>query len=165
MGKLSSQVKAQIESDLDRAYNEFIKFIYFELSDEITSPAYTGFFASSWKVSTSRPMPVERVEDFSPWNELKKAKSSLKSRELAKSIPPFISPRFSNLPQVRFRETVYIGNTVEYAKYALQRPNQIVPLVTKAKVAAKAFFGTTSAGSLKVMTTGNERGTRDRRIL
>ena len=48
MGKLSRQVKAQIESDLDRAYNEFIKFIYFELSDEITSPAYTGFFASSW---------------------------------------------------------------------------------------------------------------------
>ena len=80
MGKLSSQVKAEIESDLDKAYNEFIKFIYFELSDEITSPAYTGFFASSWKVSTSRPTPVEQVvEDFSPWNELeKKAKSSFK---------------------------------------------------------------------------------------
>ena len=74
MGKLADQIDAQINADLDQAFRQFVRFIYNDLSSEEISPVYTGFFASSWKVSKSRPRPTHKVEDYEPWATIKKEK-------------------------------------------------------------------------------------------
>ena len=74
MGKLAKQIEQQIDADLDQAFTAFVKFIWLELSTEVVSPTYTGFFASSWKVSNTRPRPKDQVEKFTPWRQIKKTK-------------------------------------------------------------------------------------------
>jgi len=159
MGKVAAALEKQIQRDLDASFQEFIKFIWLELSTEVVSPAYTGFFASSWKVDLQRPQPVDRVAKYEPWATIKREKGGAFPQR-----PPYIEPRFG-LARFTSDDTVYIGNTAEYARWALQRPNQIVPFVARAKSAAKIFFGTARPGSIRVTATGSARGTRDRRVL
>jgi hypothetical protein len=157
MGKLAKQIEQQIDADLDQAFRAFVKFVWLELSTEVISPAYTGFFASSWKVSNTRPRPKDEVENFAPWSQIKKDKARLGSAHRA--ISPQVEPRFS-FPSFTSSDTVYIGNTAKYARYALQRPSGIVPFLYKAEAGAKLFFGAKPGVSLRVSGTGTDRGAR-----
>lgn len=119
MQKLS---KAAIERDIKQSVtidlNRLVRIIVRQLPSQ--SPQYTGFFASSWKASTTRPRPIDRVEDFSPWNRIKKDKAK-NSTVKAKVQPRFEVPRFS------FNDRIYIGNTTVYARYALASPSNTIP--------------------------------------
>jgi len=119
MQKLS---KAAIERDIKQSVtvdlNRLVRIIVRQLPSQ--SPQYTGFFASSWKASTTRPRPINRVEDFSPWNQIKKDKAK-NSTVKARVQPRFEVPRFS------FNDRIYIGNTTVYARYALASPSNTIP--------------------------------------
>ena len=115
--QLSKAITDQITKDLNRDLNRFITVLTGQLPNY--SPQYTGFFASSWKASTSRPRPVDKVEDFSPWNQIKRDKRN------DPGVPARVQPRF-DVPTFGFQDRIYIGNTSVYARYALASPsNQI----------------------------------------
>ena len=77
---------------------------------------------ATWAAATplTRPRPVDRVEDFSPWDRIK--------REKAKNaaVQPRIQPRFDT-PRFSFSDRIYIGNTSVYARYALASPSNRIP--------------------------------------
>ena len=81
--------RATLERDLKQSLttdvNRLVRIMVRQLPAQ--SPQYTGFFASSWKASTNRPRAVDRVEDFSPWNKIKKDKDkNQKQMEEAENI-------------------------------------------------------------------------------
>ena len=159
MGKLADQVDAQINADLDQAFRQFVRFIYNDLSSEEISPVYTGFFASSWKVSKSRPRPTHKVEDYEPWATIKKEK-----RRRFPGFTPRIEPRF-DIPSFTSDDTIFIGNTTKYARYALERPSQIVAYLGGIKAIASTIFNAKDGISLRVAGSGTARGSRYQRIL
>ena len=111
---VEKDIKQSVTTDLNR----LVRIIMRQLPAQ--SPQYTGFFASSWKASTARPRPIDRVEDFSPWNRIKreKAKNS--------TVQPRVQPRFDT-PRFSFSDRIYIGNTSVYARYALASPSNRIP--------------------------------------
>lgn len=117
-GKLRAAIEKQLHGNLTNDLNRLIRIIVNTLPAQ--SPQYTGFFASSWKASTSRPRPVDHVEDFSPWNRIKKDKDK------DRSVLPRIQPRHS-IPRFSFSDKVYVGNTAVYARYALASPSNNIP--------------------------------------
>ena len=66
---LANDIKQNVTTDLNR----LVRIVVRQLPAQ--SPQYTGFFASSWKASTTRPRAIDRVEDFSPWDRIKKEKN------------------------------------------------------------------------------------------
>lgn len=119
MQKLTrASVEKDIKQSVTRDMNRLVRIIVRQLPAQ--SPQYTGFFASSWKASTTRPRPVDRVEDFSPWDRIKKDKSK------NPSVKAKIQPRF-DVPRFGFNDRVYIGNTAVYARYALASPSNNIP--------------------------------------
>jgi len=123
--KLADQVTGQINKELTADLNRFIKILVRQLP--AYSPQYTGFFASSWKASTSRPRPVDKVKDFSPWNTIKTQKSK------DRSISPRVQPRYT-VPTFSFNDRVFIGNTTMYARYALASPSNKIPSFIQGEV-------------------------------
>ena len=121
--------RATLERDLKQSLttdvNRLVRIMVRQLPAQ--SPQYTGFFASSWKASTNRPRAVDRVEDFSPWNKIKKDKDKNPSVQ-AKVQPRFTVPRFS------FNDTIFIGNTAVYARYALASPSNTIPSFVQGEV-------------------------------
>jgi hypothetical protein len=111
---LANDIKQNVTTDLNR----LVRIVVRQLPAQ--SPQYTGFFASSWKASTTRPRAIDRVEDFSPWDRIKKEKDKNPSVQ-ARVQPRFTVPRFS------FNDTVFIGNTAVYARYALASPSNTIP--------------------------------------
>jgi hypothetical protein len=104
-----------ITSQLDRDFNAFIQLALEGLATKNNSPVYTGFFASSWKASTQRTKPTDRVQDFAPWSDLKKRRDK-------GDLSAFrIQPRFK-VPEFNYRTKVFIGNATQYAAYALENP-------------------------------------------
>ena len=75
------------------------------------SPVRTGFFASNWKAQTKRVQAEDRIQDFKPWSE--------KAKEQGK-IQPVIKPRFEAQANLKLRNTVYVGSSVEYAERAIE---------------------------------------------
>lgn len=109
------KIVSDLEGQLNRDFNAFIQLALEGLAMKQNSPVYTGFFASSWRASTQRTKPVDRVEDFAPWSELKKRRSRGDTTAFR------IEPRFK-VPEFRYRNKVFIGNSVKYAAYALENP-------------------------------------------
>jgi len=104
-----------ITNQLDRDFNAFIQLALEGLARKNNSPVYTGFFASSWKASTQRTKPTDRVQDFAPWSDLKKRRDK-------GDLSAFrIQPRFK-VPEFNYRTKVFIGNAAQYAAYALENP-------------------------------------------
>ena len=119
MQKLSrAAVERNLKQNITADVNRLVRIIVRQLPSQ--SPQYTGFFASSWKASTTRPRPVDRVEDFAPWNQIKKDKDK------NASVQAKVQPRFS-VPSFNFNDRVYIGNTAVYARYALASPSNNIP--------------------------------------
>lgn len=156
MGKFADQVKASINADLDRAFREFVRLAVNDLPE--VSPVYTGFFASSWKASKSRPRPTHDVENYEPWATIKQLKSKVKS------YPGRIDPRF-DLPSFTSDDTIYIGNTARYARYALERPSQIVSYLAGLKAVAQTVFAAKDGVTLRVAGSGTARGSKYQKVL
>lgn len=111
IGNIVPDLQQQLNSD----FNAFVQLALEGLATKENSPVYTGFFASSWKASTQRTKPTDRVEDFSPWSGLKKR------RDKGDTTAFRIEPRFK-VPTFKFTDKVFIGNATKYAAYALENP-------------------------------------------
>ena len=110
-----------LEQHLQESFNALIKVIHQRLSTADNSPVYTGFFASSWKAASQPIQPEDPVEEHSPWSEYKKANDKAvqqKSPERQSAI----SPRFPVKKEYSYKRRVFIGNSTEYALYALENP-------------------------------------------
>ncbi len=142
--------KAAVERDLKQNLttdvNRLVRIIVRQLPAQ--SPQYTGFFASSWKASTTRPRPVNRIEDFSPWNQIKKDKDK------NKSVKAKIQPRF-DVPQFKFNDRIYIGNTTVYARYALASPSNTIPSFVQGELRylVNFIFGDKKRPDIRVAAT------------
>ena len=60
-----------LEGNLERDLNIFVRTVITYLSTKQNSPVDTGFFASSWTVGRTRPRPKDKREDFNPWKNIK----------------------------------------------------------------------------------------------
>ena len=111
-------IEKETRAELNQAFNDLVLTLLNDLPSQ--SPQYTGFFASSWKADRSRPLAVDPLE--SPWTQVK----SDKQRGMDRT--PIIRPRHTARPRFKFGETAFVGNTANYASYALGSPNSsIVP--------------------------------------
>ena len=83
---------SDLNSNLERDFNNFIRGVLFDLSreEDPISPIDTGFFASSWTASTQRPRPDQAREDNPPWSEIEP------SYQRRPSPAAFVEPRFAN---------------------------------------------------------------------
>ena len=120
------QIVTDLERKLNDDYNALIQITVEELGTEQNSPVDTGFFASSWKASTQKIRAQDKREDFAPWSSIYKTRDSSRNQWVHTDKKPAqsrIKPRFE-VPQFNFKRqpTVYIGNTAEYAAYALESP-------------------------------------------
>lgn len=118
---LEKQVEEDLETYLTTGFNNLLDGIMLELGregaseEEVASPVYTGFFASSWKVSNTPPRAVDKIR--SPWSEIREAKSKDRNNDEYK-----IKPRFYPFNRTfKYNKMTYIGNTAEYAVWALER--------------------------------------------
>ena len=162
---LEKQVEEDLEAYLTTGFNNLLDGIMQQLGregaseEEVASPVWTGFFASSWKVAKSRPRPTHKVEDYEPWATIKKEK-----RRRFPGFTPRIEPRF-DIPSFTSDDTIFIGNTTKYARYALERPSQIVAYLGGIKAIASTIFNAKDGISLRVAGSGTARGSRYQRIL
>ena len=120
------QIVTDLERKLNDDYNALIQITVEELGTEQNSPVDTGFFASSWKASTQKIRAQDKREDFAPWSSIYKTRDPSRNQWVhtdKKSAQSRIKPRFE-VPQFNYKRqpTVYIGNTAEYAGYALESP-------------------------------------------
>ena len=124
-GKNIENASSDLNSNLERDFNNFIRGVLFDLSreEDPISPIDTGFFASSWTASTQRPRPDQAREDNPPWSEIE---PSYKRRPATAS---FVEPRFANKIKYNFKlfSKVYIGNRSEYAASALGSTRSKIP--------------------------------------
>ena len=107
IGNIISDTERLINDD----FNIFIEMITKDLPG--VSPKDTGFFASSWKASTQKPQPKDKIANFSPWSGYKRG-----------TRVQDVQPRYK-VPTFNYKKqpTVYIGNTVLYASTALLLKN------------------------------------------
>ena len=124
-GKNIENAPSDLNSALEKDFNNFIRGVLFDLSreEDPISPIDTGFFASSWTASTQRPRPDQPREDTPPWSEIE---PSYKRRPATAS---FVEPRFANKIKYNFKlfSKVYIGNRSEYAASALGSTRSKIP--------------------------------------
>lgn len=111
-----SQAKSDLDDYLNQSFNRLIATTMRRLATRKRSPVYTGFFASSWKVSSSPIIGKDKVEDFTPWSEIKQRKSKDRKNKEYQIIPRFYPPDKT----YNYKRRVFIGNTAEYSVYALQ---------------------------------------------
>jgi hypothetical protein len=122
LGQLVTDLERQLNDD----YNALIQLAVEGLSTKQNSPVDTGFFASSWKASTQKVRAEDKRENHAPWSTIYKARSPGKDQWVhtdKKSVQSQIKPRFK-VPEFNYKRqpTVHIGNTAEYARYALESP-------------------------------------------
>jgi hypothetical protein len=128
------QIVTDLERQINNDYNALIQLTVEGLGTKENSPVDTGFFASSWKASTQKVRAEDRREDHAPWSKIYKTRqpggettwSSIGNQWVHTSKKPVgsqIKPRFK-VPEFNYKRqpTVYIGNTAEYAGYALESP-------------------------------------------
>lgn len=120
----------------DESFNKAIRAIFKVLPQ--VSPVYTGYFASSWKVTAgataqaaSRAIRKEtqKVSDRnrrfkSPWAEVYNDRNAQHNAYFSGKTGK-VKPRFIDIPYVDYQATpvVNIGNVVAYAAYALENPS------------------------------------------
>ena len=118
---LKSDIVGDLEAQLNRDFNTVIRKAHKSLGTKTHSPVRTGFFASSWKVANTPPKAKDDILKFNPWAEMKRKESLAffkKDRSFKHS--PKIQPRFKVTRTFNIKKTVFIGNTVKYASYALE---------------------------------------------
>ena len=122
-------IKEDLLDLIDIQYNELMKETITDLTFEKiggkpVSPVLTGFFASSWKVSTKEIRQYDPKRKFKPSSEIKR-----QGNRLAPGYRPYLEIRHY-IPKVSSKSPVYIGNTVTYAAQAIASPkNQIIEYI------------------------------------
>ena len=118
---LEKQVEEDLEAYLTTGFNNLLDGIMQKLGkegaseEEVASPVWTGFFASSWKVSNTPPRAVDQLK--SPWLEIRSAK--VKDPGNGEYL---IKPRFYPFNRTfKYDKMTYIGNTAAYAIWALEK--------------------------------------------
>lgn len=117
------QIIPDLEAHMQESFNDLIRTTMKRLATKKRSPVDTGFFASSWKAALSPIQPVDNPtrQNLSPWSELRQERSQafFAGREKPKSYS--IKPRFYPPDrQFNYKQRAYIGNSAEYAIYALE---------------------------------------------
>jgi len=159
-GPLAKAIERDLTARLADDLNTVVRIILEELP--AYSPQYTGFFASSWKTSKSRIKAKDQVQKNSPWSSIKIDKTrayfgaggGAAGRAAARSISPLIQPRFTT-PLFKLTDSIFIGNTVEYAKYALvASDNKIVNFIQgEIGPLIKSVFKESKSPNLRVAAT------------
>ena len=159
-GPLAKAIERDLTARLTSDLNTVIQIITEELPNY--SPQYTGFFASSWKTSKSRIKAKDPVSNTSPWSRIKAEKTrayfaaggGAAGKSAEKSISPLIQPRFTT-PLFKLTDSIFIGNTAEYAKYALvASDNKIVNFIQgEIGPLIKSVFKESKSPNLRVATT------------
>ena len=111
---LKSDPIADLEAQLNSDFNTVIRKAHKSLGTKTHSPVYTGFFASSWKVANTPPKAKDDILKFKPWSEIKRQSKGKRPSN------PKVQPRFKVTRTFDIKKTVFIGNTVKYASYALE---------------------------------------------
>ena len=110
-----------LEQHMQESFNALIKVIHQRLSTADNSPVYTGFFASSWKAASRPIQPKDSIEKYSPWNQYRKFNDkAVRQRSPERQFE--ISPRFPVKKEYSYKQRVFIGNSTEYALYAMENP-------------------------------------------
>ena len=145
-------IERDLTGNLQQDFNTFIRAALSDLSTEKNSPVDTGFFASSWTASTQRPKPDQLREDHTPWSNLKP------NRKGGKAVGSTIKPRFINNLKYNFKpfSTVYIGNRVKYAAFALEEGS--VQRYVQGKLKQKIQQTFKEKPKVRVATTGFKGG-------
>ena len=118
---LKSDVVGDLEAQLNRDFNNVIKEIHKSLGTKKHSPVRTGFLASSWKVQNSPIQATDDILKFNPWAQMKRAESAAFFRkDTTFKHKPKIQPRFAIKRTFNIKKSVFIGNKVKYASYALE---------------------------------------------
>ena len=119
-----------LEGNLERDLNTFVRAVIADLSTKENSPVDTGFFASSWTAGTQRPRADEARESVAPWSNIKPRRRGDQSNPQA-----VIEPRFiDSIPKFKPFSKVFIGNRSQYAARALASPNSQVPQYVQGKL-------------------------------
>ncbi len=120
-----------LEGNLERDLNTFVRAVIADLSTKENSPVDTGFFASSWTAGTQRPRPDEARESVAPWSNIKPRRRGDQSNPQA-----VIEPRFIDEIAYNFKpfSKVFIGNRSQYAARALASPNSQIPQYVQGKL-------------------------------
>ena len=152
-GRDIKNMKADIKAQLTADFNALIQIAVEELARPEVSPVLTGFFASSWKASTSRPRARDEREDFSPWDKIRTETVNKRVR-LASGEQPIIEPRHP-VPQFKLSQSVFIGNTTKYAVDALASPkNNITGFIQgEMQDLVKSVFTDRPAPRIRVAST------------
>ena len=118
---LKSDPIGDIEAQLNADFNTVIRKAHSSLGTKKHSPVRTGFFASSWKASNTPVQAKDDILKFNPWAQMKKAESlAFFTRQQGFKHNPKIQPRFKINRTFNIKKSVFIGNTVKYAAYALE---------------------------------------------
>jgi len=118
---LKSDIVGDLEAQLNRDFNTVIRKAHKSLGTKTHSPVRTGFFASSWKVANTPPKAKDDILKFNPWAEMKRKESlAFFKKDRGFKHSPKIQPRFKVTRTFNIKKTVFIGNTVKYAAYALE---------------------------------------------
>ena len=129
MGRSFDKAAQDFEARLTADLNALVELAIERLSSEEVSPVLTGFFASSWKASTTRPRARDERERFSPWDKIETVTMRGGYVKLAPGERPIIQPRHA-IPTFKLNQNVFIGNTTKYASDALASPkSQILGFV------------------------------------
>lgn len=152
LGQIVTDIEGQINDD----FNTLIQLTADGLATKENSPVDTGFFASSWKASTQKIRPQDKREDHAPWSTIYKTRDAANNQWVAtsrKSVVSQIKPRFP-VPEFNYKRqpTVYIGNTVEYAGYALESPKVARFIQGEMRSLVQEVFGNKRPGRIFART-------------
>ena len=161
------QIVTDLERKINEDYNALIQLTVEGLGTEENSPVDTGFFASSWKASTQKVRAEDRREDHAPWSKIYETRqpggnttwSSIGNQWVHTDKKPAqsrIKPRFK-VPEFNYKRqpTVYIGNTAEYAGYALESPKVANFIQGEMRSLFEKTFGYKSPGRVFARTGSN----------
>ena len=161
------QIVTDLERKINDDYNALIQLTVEGLSTEQNSPVDTGFFASSWKASTQKIRATDKREDHAPWSKIYETRqpggattwSSIGNQWVHTDKKPAqsrIKPRFE-VPEFNFKRqpTVHIGNTAEYAGYALESPKVANFVQGEMRPLVQQTFGDKRPGRIFVRTGSN----------
>ena len=113
------QIIPDLEAHMQESFNDLVRTTMRRLATKKRSPVWTGFFASSWKAQLSPVQPEDPLE--APWSELAEVKRNAVWNKETVPKDYLIKPRFyPPKRQFNYKRRVYIGNSAEYAIYALE---------------------------------------------
>ena len=152
-------IKSDIRAQLTADFNALIQIALEELTRPEVSPVLTGFFASSWKASTTRVRTRDERENFSPWDKIKTVSMPSGYVILAAGEQPIIQPRHA-VSQFKLGQAVFIGNTVKYAADALASPKNKIPEFVQGEIndLVKSVFSDKNRPRIRVAAQQGEGG-------